>query len=133
MASGGGFYRRDASLTRQLQSSFSDSHSQATHSSYPPRQFDNNCMPPGPSQFQQFGELSSRMDGMMKMISDTQQFVFNNQAAQIILEEKLDNLTKAIDELKKKDRTGTPESGNTKLCKIPFELSVSFINLDMSL
>ncbi len=92
MASGGGFYRRDASLTRQLQSSFSDS--QATQSSCPPsppRQFDT----PGPSQFQQFVELSSRMDEMMKMISDTQEIAFNNQAAQTILEEKLDTLMKA--------------------------------------
>ena len=111
MASGGGFYRRDASLTRQLQSSFSDS--QATQSSCPPRQFDT----PGPSQFQQFVELSSRMDEMMKMISDTQEIAFNNQAAQTILEEKLDTL--------KKNCTDTPESGNTKLCEIPFELSVT--------
>ncbi len=55
----------------------------------------------------------------MKMISDTH--AFNNQAAQTILEGKLDNLMKAIEDLKKKD-TGTPENGNTKLCKV---LSVS--------
>ena len=35
------------------------------------------------------------MDEMMKMISDTQEIAFNNQAAQTILEEKLDTLMKA--------------------------------------
>ena len=96
----GEFYRRDTSLTRQLQtSSFGEEPNQrrparqSPHLHQPPySQGLNDYMLPPQAQPQQFQELFSRMDAMMAMISTTQQLALKNQTAHQQLQEKLDSL-----------------------------------------
>ena len=129
----GGFYRDSSSLTRSLQTSFSEDAFSGVGPSHP-SQWQPNQMTSRHAVNQahnSFDELFQRIDNMTAMISSTQKLVFDQQASQKELEEKVDQLANDVEKLRQAQVHATiPDctiSGGKSRVKVPFEVSVCVV------
>ena len=151
MSGQGGFYRNGSSLTRSLQNELESDVDHGNYLDLPHTPYDtstphSNFQSPGSGsnwplrpnfptnlsmQDTSTHTLSSKIDQMMSMLSNTQQLLFSQQNAHSVLERKVEALSQDVSSLTDKLENATHTGGNSdkktapRAQRISSELSVS--------